>query len=114
MILNKKIFLCGALLIAGFYFSGCAKGRGNVGQVQSFTSGSVEPSWIRNGEPIEFEGEWWYPQDGIEGLMDSEVYLLGEYRQVQYFADKIDVRPYDRIYTKFGNNKFRYYSKRSK
>ncbi len=45
--------------------------------------------------------------------MDSEVLLLGEYRNVQFFIDKIDVRPYARLYTKFANNQFRFFKKRN-
>jgi len=88
------------------------KGGGNEGQMQSFPYHMVEPGWIRNGEPIEFEGEMWYPQDGVESLLDSEVIYLGEYREVQYFIEKVDVRPYDRLYTKFAKNKFRYFERK--
>ena len=87
--------------------------KGNVGRFQSYPIPSIEAAWIRNGEPIEFEGELWYPADGVESLMDSEVQILGEYKGVQYFADKVDVRPYQRLYTKFENNKFRYYKKKT-
>ena len=97
------IFLAGCNSISG--------AGGNVGQVQSYPAVSIEAQWIRNGEPIEFANELWYPQDGVETLLDSEVYLLGEYKGVQFFAEKIDVFPLERIYTKFGRNKFRYYEK---
>ncbi len=101
--------------ILGIMVSGCVPTEarsGNVGQVQSFPVPSKEASWIRNGEPIEFEGELWYPVDGIEALQDSEVLLAGEYRGVQFFVDKIDVRPYNRLYTKFDRNAFRFFEKK--
>ena len=85
--------------------------NGNIGQVQSYQAASIEAPWIRNGEPIEYQGELWYPQNGTEALLDTEVYLLGEYKDVQFFAEKVDVNPLERIYTKFGRNKFRYYEK---
>ncbi len=72
----------------------------------------LEPEWIRNGEPIIFEGETWYPADSIENLLDSEVYLMGEYNGTQLFVEYTDVRPYDRIYTKFAKNKFRFFEKK--
>ena len=103
----------GTVLYLAFLF-GCNSivgAGGNVGQVQSYPAISVEAQWIRNGDPIEFENELWYPQDGVETLLDSEVYLLGEYKGVQFFAEKVDVRPWERLYTKFGRNKFRYYEK---
>jgi len=37
------------------------------------------------------------------------VSFKGEYRGVSFFVEKIDVRPYDKIFTKFGRNKFRVY-----
>ena len=73
---------------------------------------SIEAEWIQNGDPIEFEGELWYPTDGVENLLDSEMYLVGEYRGVQFFIEKTDVRPYDRLYTKFAQNRFRYFQKK--
>ncbi len=78
---------------------------------RSYPFEAIEADWIVNGEPIEFEGEQWYPQDGIEVFTDQEMHLLGEYRDVQFFVDKVDVRPFARLYTKFDNNKFRYYKK---
>lgn len=106
------LFVIVCILIAGILFLGCRSTRGNAGRMSVFSVAKSEAEWIRNGEPIEFEGEMWYPVDGIEGLQDSEVYILGEYRGVQYFVDKVDVRPYDRLYTKFDKNKFRYFEKR--
>jgi len=105
------------LKFVGFLFltllmMGCKTSTGNVGQLKSYPVPSLEAEWIRNGEPIEFEGDLWYPADGIESLVDSEVYMLGEYRDVRFFIDKRDVRPYNRLYTKFGRNRFRYFKKR--
>src|SRR3989338_11651950 len=73
--------------------------KGNEGQVQSFDLPAKEATWIHNGEPIEFEGEKWYPQDGTETFLDSEMILLDTYRGVPFFADKVDVRPFHRLYT---------------
>lgn len=102
-------------LVVFFLFlslAGCQTTSGNQGQVQSYSFSTVEPEWIRDGEPIEFEGALWLPADGIEGLLDSEVYLVGEYKGVQIFVDKLDVRPFSRLYTKFGKNQFRYFQKK--
>lgn len=90
-------------------FVGCVStsGNGNVGQIQSFPIPQVEAEWIRNGEPIEFEEGFWFPSDETESFLDSEMFLLGEYRGVQYFIEKQDVRPYNRLYTKFARNKYR-------
>lgn len=74
----------------------------------------IEADWIRQGEPIEYAGELWYPVDVLENLLDSEMYLLGEYRNVQFFISKEDIRPYDRLYTKFGLHKYRVFEKSNK
>ena len=101
------VFLILALL------SGCSGvSHGNVGNMPNFKFDHKEAEWIRNGSPIEFEGELWFPQDSSDLLLDSEVYLLGEHEGVQFFSEKIDVKPFDRLYTKFGRNKFRIFKKR--
>ena len=102
-------------IVIGLYsmilFSGCVGGGGvsNGGQLNTYPFPSMEAEWIRTGEPIEFDGKLWYPQDGVENITDSEVFLMGEYRGVQFFVEKTDVKPYDRLYTKFGANRFRYF-----
>jgi len=68
---------------------------------------SREADWIRNGEPIMFEDEAWYPTDDIENLLDREVILMGHYRDIPFYIEKRDVRPMNRIYTKFDYHKYR-------
>jgi len=110
--LSRRIMVKKYLWIIGVsFFVGCQASPGNVGQLQSYAVSSVEADWIRNGEPIVFEKEEWYPADGVESLQDVEMQILGEYRGVQFFVEKTDVRPYNRLYTKFGRNKFRFFEK---
>jgi hypothetical protein len=111
---NKRKRLGFALwfLVTGF-LGGCASvNSGNDGQVQSYTAPVIEAGWIRNGEPIEYDGFKWYPVNDYEVLQDSEVFQIGEYKGVQIFVEKIAVKPYERIYTKFDKNKFRYFERR--
>jgi len=90
------------------YLAGCeTMGNSQSYHSKTFRYPETEPSWIKNGEPLEFEGQKWYPVDNIENLLDSEVDFLGSYRDVEIFAEKLDVRPYNQLYTKFGRNKFR-------
>lgn len=84
---------------------------GNNGQMQSYPFPVIEAGWIRNGEPLVYEGDKWYAVRDVEYMMDSEVYQIGEYKDVQIFVDKLDVKPYQRIYTKFAKNKFRYFER---
>ncbi|HQP09749.1 MAG TPA: hypothetical protein PKV41_00015 [Candidatus Omnitrophota bacterium] len=104
--INAAVFLSIVL------FVGCQTTGGNVGQLQSYSTPAVEAEWIRSGEPIEFEEELWYPADSIEGFLDSEMMMVGAYRDVKFFVDKVDVRPYNRLYTKFGRNQFRFFERR--
>ena len=110
---NRRIRL-GLLwfIIIGF-LGGCTTvSPGNDGQVQSYTAPVIEPEWIRNGEPIEYDGNKWYPVNDFEILQDSEVFQIAEYKGVQIFVEKIATKPYERIYTKFDKNKFRYFERR--
>src|SRR3989338_4184938 len=109
--LSSDLYRLWSVVYGLLWLVGCAQAPGNVGNLQSYLVSSVEAQWIRDGEPLEFEGERWYPADGTEGFLDAEVYSLGEYRGVQFFADKVDVRPFERLYTKFGKNRFRYFER---
>ncbi len=104
----KKILSgIGLFIFLVSFNSGCISSPVHDSTMMVYKVVSPEPPWIRNGEPIEFEGDLWYPRDTIDVLVDSEVLPLGEYRDVSFYLQKIDVRPYERIYTKFDANKFR-------
>ena len=110
---NKTIIHAGILMLIFILQTGCQ----NVPEKEAiwrFHSTALEAEWIRNGEPIEFEGEQWYPADALENLLDSEVYLAGEFRGVSLFVDMSDVRPYERLYTRFGRNKYRFFERQTK
>ena len=93
--------------------AGCSSTRsGNSGQLESYPYPVIEAGWVRNGEPIDYDGHKWFPVDDVENLLDPEVYQIGEYKGAQIFVDKIDAKPYDRIYTKFAKGKFRYFEQR--
>lgn len=96
------------LFFALFFLVGCAANQ-PIEQIYSYLEPEAE--WIQKGEPIEFQGQWWYPADDVENLLDTEVYSAGEYKGVQIFIEKTDVFPYERVYTKFAKNKFRYFRK---
>ena len=87
-------------------------GNDNDGQLQSYPVSAIEAGWIRNGDPIEFEGHKWYPVNDYEVLRDSEVFQIAEYKGVQVFVEKTAVKPYERLYTKFDKNKFRYFERK--
>jgi hypothetical protein len=104
------MYVCG--IMAVMILTGCIHGNGgNKGQLESYPAPVVEAAWIRNGEPIVFEGKQWFPVKDIENLRDIEVFQIGEYKGVQIFVDKVDFKPYARIYTKFARGKFRYFER---
>jgi len=102
----KKIVMMAILL----GLAGCSHLEQNAGQMAMFQIPEQEAQWIQDGEPIVYEGQQWYPEDRFDVLLDSEVYFKGAYRDVPFFVQKIDVRPYRKIFTKFGRNKFRIFS----
>jgi hypothetical protein len=103
------------ILMLSFGIMGCIhKSNDNEGQLQSYPIPVIEAQWIREGQPIILDNQHWYPVNDIEILIDSEVYQIGEYKGVQVFVDKIDTKPYHRIYTKFAKNKFRYFERKDR
>ena len=105
--------MIGLLFLSAAFGGGCASlNPGNNGQLQSYPAPAIEAGWIRNGEPVILEGIKWFPANDYEVLQDSEVFQISEYKGVQVFVAKIDTKPYDRIYTKFDKNKFRYFERR--
>lgn len=102
------------ILVVALLMAGCAfGGGGSAGRLDNqYVYPEVEPEWIRAGEPLLFEDEKWYPQDQVEVLRDAEVMKIGEYKDVAFFAERMDVRPFSRLYTKFGQHKFRVYRRR--
>ncbi len=106
MIRRLSVVFAGAMIS---FLVGCSGAL--VGSRNPYAIPQSEAQWIRDGEPIVFENEAWYPKDDVDVLTNQEVYLLGEYEGVQFFVEKADVRPYNRLYTKFGENRFRVFVK---
>ncbi len=112
MVKQQKHFRLGLWIMLSVLMAGCSSLPGNDGQVQTYPAPVVEAVWIRDGQPIEYDGYKWYPVNDYEVMEDSEVYQIGIYKGVQIFVEKTDTKPYDRIYTKFDKNKFRYFERR--
>jgi len=113
MVNKQKVLFLGTWFLILVFLGGCSTtNTGNDGQVQSYPVPIIESQWIRNGEPIEFDSYKWYPVNDYEVLQDNEVLQIAEYKGVQVFVEKIDTKPYERLYTKFDKNKFRYYERR--
>ena len=98
------------IIVIGFI--GCDANAVKKRRPKFYSFLGMEAEWIQGGNPIIFEEELWYPKDDVDILSDSEVYLLGEQDGVEFFVGMIDVRPYNRIYTKFKKNQFRIFEKK--
>jgi len=109
---NYSLIIIGVGLLSVLFLTGCKGTVGNTGKFMTYEYEATEAVWIRNGEPIEYEEMNWFPADGVESFLDAEMQLMGEHRGVKFFVDKVDVRPYDRLYTKFDRNKFRFFEQR--
>lgn len=110
---KRKLLGLGLCFIVTGFWGGCTTvNSGNNGQLQSYPAPVIEAAWIRNGQPIEFDSGKWYPVNDFEVLQDSDVFQVAEYKGVQVFVEKIATKPYERIYTKFDKNKFRYFERR--
>ncbi len=94
------------LLILATLYPGCANLERN-----NPDDSIMESQWIRNGEPIIFEDEAWYPKDVIENLKDEEMLLIFTYNGEKVYIEKREVRPYNRLYTKFGKYQFRLFER---
>lgn len=90
--------------------SGCSTSPSKIGSRTSYAA-PLEAGWIRDGQSLEFEKEPWYPTDNVENILDSEVYKVGLYRNLDILVESTDIRPYDKLYTKFGKNKYRLFEK---
>ncbi|MBM3248352.1 MAG: hypothetical protein FJZ10_02880 [Candidatus Omnitrophica bacterium] len=100
---RKIVFI---LFILATLHAGCANlNRDNL------DDSVIESQWIRNGEPIIFEEEAWYPKDVIENLKDGEMLLIFTYNGERVYIEKREIRPYNRLYTKFGKYQFRVFEK---
>ncbi len=98
----RKILSILTMISFSFCLLGCGAEFFRKKEPKMYSFPEVEARWIRLGQPIEFETEQWYPQDSIDIFLDKEVYLIGNYNGIEVFAEQADVRPYNRIYTKFG------------
>ena len=111
--MKSQILKCCQIFIVVCLISGCSGLSPQDESPQIYPIPTAEAQWIRDGQPIEWEHEQWFPQDNIEVLTDEDVYLLGEYEGVQIFVEKVDVRPFERLYAKSGKNQYRLFERKS-
>ena len=98
--------ICISLLISFVFLSGCSLNGGIINYYHV-----NEASWIRKGEPIEFEEDFWYPTDTVENFLGKEMLFKGKFKGVKFFTERKDIRPFSYLYTKFDENQFRTYEK---
>ncbi len=102
----KKILMAVLFLVTGVV-AGCVMPQRDDNQGLITVTQLTEPVWIRNGEPVSFESEDWFPTDEVENLLENEVFQIGMYRDMPLFVERADVRPFERLYTRFSRNRYR-------
>ncbi len=100
------------LLLGIFTAAGCFLPSRALDQHANMPAISLEPEWIRNGEPLEIEKTIWYPTDEVERLMEDEMVQIGVFRNVAVFIERVDVKPYARVYTRFDRSRYRSFEPR--
>lgn len=102
--MKGKCFFLLVMLLALILFAGCAGGA--MGRyIRSYPI--READWIRDGKPIIYEGLNWHPTENIENHLDKEMEYVGEFQRVPFYVERRQIKPYNRIYTKFGYHKYR-------
>jgi hypothetical protein len=91
-----------SVMLALLACAGCAAPREKV---------PAEPDWIREGQPLVYEGANWLPQRRSEVFAESDLEQVGEYRGVPFFAERADLKPYATLYTTLGPYEYRAFKK---
>jgi hypothetical protein len=110
--MKRPLYPAFFLYVMAVLVSGCELSRQAIDTMSAQNAPLSEAAWIHNAQPIEYEGELWFPTREVESLMDEEVFKVGVYRDVPFFIDRRDIRPYERLYTYFGRNRYRAFEKR--
>ncbi len=93
--------------------SGCAMPKRTMESGFDASFRATEPAWIREGEAIEIEMNTWVPTDEVERLLDSEMIPIGQYRETVVFIERVDVKPYARMYTRYERGRYRVFEPQS-
>ena len=101
------VLLCAAVL----FLAGTGCGLSPKTGVEDVGYPLMEPEWIRNGETVEFDNEMWYPTREVENLLEYEVYPLVELKGVQFYIERTDIKPFQRLYTYFAKDRYRAFEK---
>jgi hypothetical protein len=106
--MRRKQFIIALFLILIFSLAGCAAGYLN--KPHDYTT--KEADWIRNGQPITYDNKKWYPTEYIENHLDVEMEYAGEFQKVPFYVERRQIKPFNRIYTKFDYHKYRLFTER--
>ncbi len=102
--MRKKEILNTMLALLIFGFAGCAANQSGALN-KDFTT--REAGWVKEGKPIIFESRSWYPTEYIENHVDSEMDYVDQFQNVPFYVERRQIKPFDRIYTKFDYHKYR-------
>lgn len=91
-----------ALLVLGA--AGCATNQSGAFNKDFSTR---EAGWVKEGKPIIFGSSSWYPTEYIENHLDAEMEYVDQFQNVPFYVERRQIKPFDRIYTKFDYHKYR-------
>ncbi len=105
--MKNKGFIFIALMLCAIIFTGCATGSWSR---RSKDYAIKEADWVREGKPIIYESKSWYPTEYIENHLDKEMEYIGEFQQLPFYVELRQIKPYNRVYTKFNYHKYRLFT----
>lgn len=95
---------CILFVLLVFMAVGCAGGQA-VGRRADYAI--KEADWVREGKPVIYENKNWYPSEYIENHLDNEMERIGEFQEVPFYVERRQIKPFNRLYTKFDYHKYR-------
>lgn len=93
-----------SVLFLAVALSGCI--AGSAGR-RNIDYAIKEAGWIKEGKPIIHDDKSWYATEYIENHLDNEMEYVGEFQSVPFYVERRQIKPYNRIYTKFDYHKYR-------
>ncbi len=95
---------CILVVFLAVVLAGCIAGSGGRRNVDYAIK---EAGWIKDGKPIIHDNRSWYPTEYIENHLDGEMEYVGEFQSVPFYVERRQIKPYNRVYTKFDYHKYR-------
>ncbi|MEW6008659.1 MAG: hypothetical protein AB1629_03400 [Candidatus Omnitrophota bacterium] len=97
------------VLFLAIVLAGCA---GSYAARRNIDYAIKEAEWIKDGKPLIYDNKSWYATEFIENHLDNEMEYVGEFQNAPFYVERRQIKPYNRIYTKFDYHKYRLFLER--